>query len=69
MLPDQCFSSITADQSGLMLHRKLLDGLLGVNNVLTAREFDTELDSIEEKKTEHNNIVLEYSDREQTVVV
>lgn len=37
-LPDRCFSSIAADQSVLMLRRKLLARLLGVNNVLNARE-------------------------------
>ncbi len=36
-LPNQCFSSIMADQSGLMMHRKLLDRLLGVNNVSNER--------------------------------
>lgn len=46
-LPNQSFSSIMADQSGLMLHRKLLDGLLGVNNVHKVREFDIGLDRIE----------------------
>lgn len=46
MLPNQCFSSIMADQSSLMLHRKLLDRLLGVNNVFNAGELDIGLVSI-----------------------
>lgn len=49
-LPNQSFSSIMADQSGLMLHKKLLDRLLGVNTVHKAREFDIGLDRIEHSR-------------------
>lgn len=41
-LPNQCFSSIMPDQSGLMLRRKL-DRLLGANsNLSNVREFNRE---------------------------
>lgn len=44
-LPNQCFSSIMPDQSGLMLRRKL-DRLLGVDsNMANVREFNRERES------------------------